>query len=120
LKESSKEGSNRTDTLYRPIEIANLYRITHKDNKLKDLNKYITYSWIHNVKAYKTMREKLIGKYLELIERENIKLEKKDVRRNKKNKKYRLLLILFHQFLKDLPVNHRLLLKNWLQFARTL
>jgi hypothetical protein len=77
LKETSKEGSNRMDALYRPIEIANLYRITHREEKLKDLNKYITYSWIHNVKAYKTMREKLIKKYSELIERENIKLEKR-------------------------------------------
>jgi hypothetical protein len=77
LEETSKEESKRTDTLYRPIEITNLYRITHKNNKPKDLNKYITYSWIHNVKAYKIMREKLMRKYSELIERENIKLEKK-------------------------------------------
>jgi len=77
LKESSKKGSARTDTLSRPIEIANLYRITHKDNKLKDLNKYITYSWIHNVKAYKIMRKKLMKKYSELIKRESIKLKKK-------------------------------------------
>ena len=76
----SKKGS-RTETLYRPIEMANLYKITHKDDKLKDLNKYITYSWMHNVKAYKTMREKLMRKYSELIERESIKLEK---RRKKK------------------------------------
>jgi hypothetical protein len=77
LKESSKKGSATTDTLFRPIEIANLYRIAHKDDKLKDLNKYITYSWIYNVKAYKIMREKLMRKYSELIERESIKLEKK-------------------------------------------
>jgi hypothetical protein len=77
LKETSKEGSNRMDALYRPIEIANLYKITHREEKLKDLNKYITYSWIHNVKAYRTMREKLIRKYSELIERESIKLEKR-------------------------------------------
>jgi len=77
LKESSKKGSTKIETLYRPIEMANLYKITHKNNKLKDLNKYITYSWIYNVKAYKTMREKLMRKYSELIERESIKLEKK-------------------------------------------
>jgi len=81
LKETSKEGSNRADTIYRPIEMANLYRVMHKEEKLKDLNKYITYSWIHNVKVYKTMREKLIRKYSKLIERESIKLEK---RRKKK------------------------------------
>ena len=81
LEQTSKEESRRTDTLYRPIEIANLYRIEHRDNKLKDLNKYITYSWIHNVKAYKIMREKLMRKYSELIERESIKLEE---RRKKK------------------------------------
>jgi hypothetical protein len=28
LKETSKEGTNRTDIIYRPIEMANLYRIT--------------------------------------------------------------------------------------------
>ncbi len=77
LKELLKNESNKTSPLYKPIEIVNLYRITHKDNKLKDLNKYITYSWIYNVKAYKTMREKLMRKYSELIERESIKLEKK-------------------------------------------
>jgi hypothetical protein len=77
LKETSKEGSNRMDTLYRPIEMANLYKITHREEKLKDLNKYITYSWIHNVKAYEIMREKLMRKYSELIERESIKLEKR-------------------------------------------
>jgi hypothetical protein len=81
LKETSKEESTKIDALYRPIEMANLYKITHREEKLKDLNKYITYSWIHNVKAYKAMREKLIRKYSELIERENIKLEK---RRKKK------------------------------------
>jgi transposase-like protein len=42
LKETSKEGSNRADTIYRPIEMANLYRVMHKEEKLKDLNKYIT------------------------------------------------------------------------------
>jgi hypothetical protein len=77
LKETSKEGSNRMDALYRPIEIANLYRITHKDDKLKDLNRYISYSWMHNVKAYRAMREKLIRKYSKLIERESRRLEKK-------------------------------------------
>jgi hypothetical protein len=81
LKETSKEGSNKMDILYRPIEMANLYKITHREEKLKDLNKYITYSWIYNVKAYKIMKEKLMRKYSELIERESIKLEK---RRKKK------------------------------------
>jgi len=77
LKELLKNKSNKTSPLYKPIEIVNLYRITHKDNKLKDLNKYIAYSWIYNKKAFKTMREKLMRKYSELIERESIKLEKK-------------------------------------------
>jgi hypothetical protein len=77
LKESSKEESKRTDALYRPIEIANLYRIAHREEKLKDLNKYIAYNWIYNVRAYKTIREKLIGKYSELIKKESIRLEKK-------------------------------------------
>jgi hypothetical protein len=77
LKESSKKGADRMDALYRPIEMASLYRITHKEEKLKDLNKYITYNWIHNVKAYEIMREKLMRKYSELIERESIRLEKK-------------------------------------------
>jgi len=81
LKNSSKREFDKTDPLYKPIEIVNLYRITHKDNKLKDLNKYIAYSWIYNIKAFKTMREKLMKKLSELIERENIKLEK---RRKKK------------------------------------
>jgi len=77
LKETSKEGSNRMDALYRPIEMANLYKITHREEKLKDLNKYITYNWIHNIKAYEIMREKLMRKYSELIKRESIKLEKR-------------------------------------------
>ena len=66
LKELLKNESNKTSPLYKPIEIVNLYRITHKDNKLKDLNKYIAYSWIYNKKAFKTMREKLMRKLYDL------------------------------------------------------
>ena len=77
LKEASKEGSNRVDTIYRPIEIANLYRITHREEKLKDLNKYITYSWIYNVKTFKTTKWKLSEMLLKLMKKESIELEKR-------------------------------------------
>jgi hypothetical protein len=77
LKEASKEGSNRVDTIHRPIEIANLYRITHREEKLKDLNKYITYSWIYNVKTFKTTKVKLSEILLKLMKKESIELEKK-------------------------------------------
>ncbi|HBW60494.1 MAG TPA: hypothetical protein DEF25_09845 [Thermoanaerobacter sp.] len=77
LKEASKEGSNRVDTIYRPIEIANLYRIIHREEKLKDLNKYITYSWIYNVKTFKTTKRKLSEILLKLMKKESIELEKR-------------------------------------------
>jgi hypothetical protein len=77
LKEASKEGSNRADTIYRPIEIANIYRITHRKEKLKDLNKYITYNWIYNVKTFKTTKWKLSEMLLKLMKKESIELEKR-------------------------------------------
>jgi hypothetical protein len=77
LKEASKEGSNRVDTIHRPIEIANLYRITHREEKLKDLNKYITYSWIYNVKTFKTTKWKLSEILLKLMKKEIIEIEKR-------------------------------------------
>jgi hypothetical protein len=77
LKEVSKEGSNRVDTIHRPIEIANLYRITHREEKLKDLNKYITYSWIYNVKTFKTTKWKLSEILLKLMKKEIIEIEKR-------------------------------------------
>jgi len=76
LKELLKNESNKTSPLYKPIEIVNLYRITHKDNKLKDLNKYIAYSWIYNKKAFKTMREKLIRKLYDLQTKNDINSKK--------------------------------------------
>ncbi|WP_299237983.1 hypothetical protein [Sulfurihydrogenibium sp.] len=81
LKEASKEGDDKIDTIYRPIEIVNLYKITHKDEKLKDLNKYITYHWIYKVKALKTVRRRLLEILFKLVEKENMELEK---RRGKK------------------------------------
>jgi hypothetical protein len=81
LKEASKEGDDKIDTIYRPIEIVNLYKITHKDEKLKDLNKYITYHWIYKVKALKIVRRRLLGILFKLVEKENMELEK---RRGKK------------------------------------
>ena len=81
LKEASKEGDDKIDTIYRPIEIVNLYKITHKDEKLKDLNKYITYHWIYKVKALKIVRRRLLEILFKLVEKENMELEK---RRGKK------------------------------------
>jgi len=77
LKNSSKRESDKTNPIYKPIEIVNLYRIAYKDNKLKNLNKYIAYSWIYNIKAFKTTRRKLMKKLSELLARKDISSEKK-------------------------------------------
>jgi hypothetical protein len=81
LEKASKEADDRMNTIYRPIEIVNLYRLTHKEERLKNLNKYITYHWIYKMKKTKIARFELSKILLELTEKANKELEK---RRKKK------------------------------------
>jgi uncharacterized membrane-anchored protein YhcB (DUF1043 family) len=53
IEEASKEANDRKDTIYRPIEIVNLFRITHEEEKLKNLNMYVTYHWFYKMKKQK-------------------------------------------------------------------
>jgi uncharacterized membrane-anchored protein YhcB (DUF1043 family) len=84
IEKASKEADDRKDTIYRPIEIVNLFRITHKEEKLKNLNRYVMYHWIYKVKETKTVRFELSKILLELTERANRELDKK--RRTKQEK----------------------------------
>jgi len=99
------EGSNRVDTIHRPIEIANLYRITHREEKLKDLSKHITYSRIYNVKILKTTKWKLSEILLKLMKKEIIEIEKGE--RSNKNKLVKVLSLHIKDALKVLNKNKK-------------
>jgi hypothetical protein len=99
------EGSNRVDTIHRPIEIANLYRITHREEKLKDLSKHITYSWIYNVKTFKTTKWKLSEILLKLMKKESIEIEKGE--RSNKNELVKVLSLHIKDALKVLNKNKK-------------
>jgi uncharacterized membrane-anchored protein YhcB (DUF1043 family) len=77
IEEASKEADDRKDTIYRPIEIVNLFRITRKEEKLKNLNRYVMYHWIYKVKKTKTTRFELSKILLELTEKAIKELEKR-------------------------------------------
>jgi hypothetical protein len=77
IEKASKEASDRKDTIYRPIEIVNLFRITHKEEKLKNLNRYVMYHWIYKVKKTKTTRFELVKILNELTEKAIKELERR-------------------------------------------
>jgi hypothetical protein len=81
IKQASKEGEDKENTIHNPIEITNLYGITHREEKLKNLDKYITYHWIYKLKGFEITKLKLHMILLELTKKEMIELEK---RRKKK------------------------------------
>jgi uncharacterized membrane-anchored protein YhcB (DUF1043 family) len=77
IEKISKEADDIKDTIYRPIEIVNLFKITHKEEKLKSLNKHITYHWIYKMKKTETARFELSKILLELTEKANKELDKR-------------------------------------------
>ncbi|MBX0311043.1 MAG: hypothetical protein JHC31_04465 [Sulfurihydrogenibium sp.] len=84
IKQASKEREDKVNTTDNPIEIANLYKIAHREEKLKNLDKYIEYNWIYRLKGLEIAKSKLFEILLKLMKREMIELEK---RRKKKQEK---------------------------------
>jgi hypothetical protein len=84
IKQASKEREGKINTTDNPIEIANLYKVAHREEKLRNLDKYIEYNWIYKLKEFEVIRLKLNKILLELMKREMIELEK---RRKKKQEK---------------------------------
>jgi hypothetical protein len=81
IKQASKKREDKTNTTDNPIEITNLYKIAYKEEKLRNLDKYITHNWIYRLKEFEVARLKLNKILLELMKKEMIELEK---RRKKK------------------------------------
>ncbi|MBX0312249.1 MAG: hypothetical protein JHC31_10845 [Sulfurihydrogenibium sp.] len=76
IKKISQEAHDRGNTIYNPIEMVNLFRTAHRKEKLKKLNKYITYHWIYKLKRLEITKLKLIEVSIEFAEKELIELEK--------------------------------------------
>jgi ribosomal protein L24 len=81
IKQASKKREDKANTTDNPIEIANLYKIAHKEEKLRNLDKYIEYNWIYRLKEFEITILRLNKILLELMKKEMIELEK---RRKKK------------------------------------
>jgi hypothetical protein len=81
IEQASKKGKDIRNTIHNPIELINLFKITHKEEKLKTLNEYITYNWLCRLKEFENREIKLQRIFIELTKREMIELEK---RRKKK------------------------------------
>jgi len=77
IKQESKKGTDRENIIHNPIEIANLYRITRREEKLKNLDKYITYHWIYKLKRFKITRLRLVKILVELLRKEDAELGKR-------------------------------------------
>jgi ribosomal protein L24 len=84
IKQASKEREDKVNTTDNPIEIANLYKIAHREEKLRKLDKYIEYNWIYRLKEFEIITLRLNKILLELMKKEMIELEK---RRKKKQEK---------------------------------
>jgi hypothetical protein len=77
VEKMSKEAHDRNNIIYDPIEIVNLFRIAHREEKLKNLNKYITCHWIYKLKRLEITKSKLTKISIELAKKEMIELEKR-------------------------------------------
>jgi hypothetical protein len=79
IEQASKKREDKANTTNNPIEIANLYKIAHREEKLRNLDKYIEYNWIYRLKRSEVAKLKLnkILLELELMKREMIELEKR-------------------------------------------
>jgi hypothetical protein len=84
IKQASKEREDKANTTDNPIEIVNLYRIVHREEKLRNLDKYIEYNWIYRLKEFEITTLKLNKILLELMKKEMIELEK--MRKKKQEK----------------------------------
>jgi hypothetical protein len=81
IKQASKEKEGKINTTNNPIEIANLYKVAHREEKLRNLDKYVEYNWIYRLKGSEIIKSKLLEVLLKLMKKEMIELEK---RRKKK------------------------------------
>jgi hypothetical protein len=77
IEKISKEADDVNNTIYRPIEIVNLFKITHREEKLKSLNKYTAYHWTYKMKKTEITKFELSKILLELIEKANKELDKR-------------------------------------------
>jgi hypothetical protein len=76
IKQASKKREDKANTTDNPIEIANLYKIAYKKEKLRNLDKYIEYNWIYRLKEFEIITLRLNKILLELMKKEMIELEK--------------------------------------------
>jgi hypothetical protein len=77
IKQASKEREGKTNTIDNPIEITNFYKIAYKEEKLKNLDKYIEYNWIYRLKEFEITTLRLNKILIELMKKEMIELEKR-------------------------------------------